>query len=156
MGYGIAGLLSLACIGQSLAAKGRSAVGDWQVTADDDRFGDGGKYIAMTIGDGASFFAVRCIRKEWSLAVIAGKQTAGDLFSVRLRVDKNDIVDEAGVAIDDLVVQIDPAKAVIRQILDGREIALRLKSSKGVTQDYVFGISKARAALARHVKECSL
>jgi hypothetical protein len=143
--------------GAGAAVARGSLVGNWYVTVEEDRFGDGGTALAVTQSrSGDAMFAVRCIRRKWSLALMAGKVNPGEVFLIRMRVDRGDIADAAAAAISDAVVQIETDAATVSKIAGGRELALRIVDPRGTSRDYVFGLAKAKAALSRHIKECTL
>ncbi len=153
--------LALGTLAVGGATHAQSMVDAWLVTGEPDRFGDGGTYVAATAArDGAPYiFGVRCIHKEWSLALVDSSLdpkplTEGDIFQFKLRVDREPIIETPGIAINDRVIQFVAADDVLKEILDGRELAIRVQTKAGTSLDMVFKVGKARKALAQHLKEC--
>jgi hypothetical protein len=153
--------LAIALGGAATAAQGVERVlGSWFVTEQADRFGDGGSYVAITAArSGGVGFSVRCIRKAWSLAIIDMSPdpkplTPASLFHVKLRVDRDPIIDSDGKAINDRVIQLETTPAMVREIVQGSELAARLEGRTTISIDFVFDISGAKRALAQSMKEC--
>jgi hypothetical protein len=76
-------------------------VGDWLVQSQEDKFGDGGTYIAVVPSQAGLGFAVRCIRKQWSLAFVDLSSdpkplTVGDTFAFKMKVDREPVVELTG------------------------------------------------------------
>lgn len=159
----LAAVAVLAIIVGAGSVRAASVIGSWVVTNQEDRFGDGGRFVAMTpaVGAPGAVFAVRCFARKWSLAMIPGtKLVTGEAFKLRLRVDKGGIVDGFGQALDEQLLQIaveaDAEPRLIKEILAGREIAVRLTNVLDVSSDLVFRLTGSRKALAGHLKECKL
>lgn len=135
-------------------------VGKWYVITKADRFGEGGTFIAAT-GDGVGgILAVRCIEKEWSVAIsdtgIQGALTTGDTFDVKLRVDTLPIVKTKGLAINEKFVQLVTTTDLVKSIRDGNETAVRTTSPTGITSTNVFKNTGAPKAFAPFTKDCPL
>jgi hypothetical protein len=133
----------------------------WYVTGEPDHFGDGDTFVA-SIGarDRQPFgLAVRCIRRHWSLALIdlsfdANPQWSGEFFAIKLRVDRRPVRLTGGERVNARVMEIGVSPAALQDILDGRQLAVRVVAADGMTFDTVFAIGKARQALARHLAAC--
>lgn len=142
------------------SAAAQKVVGDWLVQIEADRFGDGGTDVAMTASaTTAVAFAVRCIRREWSLAVLDLSSDpkplkSGSAFAFKFRVDQNVVVKGYGAAVNERLIQLETETNLVSQILKGKELAMRLERPDGATIDMVFPISSAPRALASHLKDC--
>ena len=135
-------------------------IGNWLTSAKEDRFGDGGTYVAAT-GDGGIVLAVRCLQKNLSIGIIeVGEDPKpiekGDLFSFKFRVDTLPIVETAGVAIGDRLVQVITEKSLVKSIRDGKETAVRVEDKRGVSSTHVFNTNGSRKAFADLSRECPL
>jgi hypothetical protein len=135
-------------------------VGNWITSAKEDRFGDGGAFIAAT-GDGGIFLAVRCLQKTLSIGIMqVGSDPKpvekGDLFLMKFRVDSLPVVETGGVAIGDRLVQVITEKALVKSIRDGKETAVRVEDKNGVTSTHVFNTNGSRRAFADLSRECPL
>lgn len=131
-------------------------IGNWLVSAKEDRFGDGGTYLAMTAGDGM-IFGVRCIQKDLSAAVIFAEKElrTKDLFEFKFRVDKEPIVETIGVAINEHLIEIAIEGGLVKEMLDGKELAVRMKAAT-FTSTHVIKLRGASKAFVDIVKECPL
>jgi hypothetical protein len=135
-------------------------VGNWMTSAKEDRFGDGGTFIAV-VADGQVVLGVRCIQKHLSIGVgefgFDQKPVAkGDLFAFKFRVDALPIVETAGAAISDRLIQVDTEKDLVRSIRDGRETAVRVTDTSGATITHIFNTAGSRKAFADLSRECPL
>lgn len=135
-------------------------VGNWIISAKQDRFGDGGTFLAMT-GNGGLVMAVRCIQKTLTIGFIIGGLdpkpiTPREVYSFKFRVDQLPVVELAGVAIDDRLIQLDAPKALVATIRDGRETAVRMESPLGVSSTVVFSNLGAPKAFYDLSRECPL
>jgi hypothetical protein len=146
----------------SAIADDAKVVGDWIVSEKEDRFGDGGTFVAVT-GDGSgNVFAVRCIEKELTLGIgqinsATRKYKIGDKFYIKLRVDKQPVLELTGVALTELLIQVDATAEMVRSIRDGKEIAVRQESIQGVSNTTIFNNTKGNAkAFARLSRECKV
>jgi len=152
-----AGFAALACalalLEPAQADPRRQVIGNWFVTSDADRFGDGVTVVALNVQD-ANSIALRCLQGELSLAML-GKYAQGDLFQVKFRVDRWDVIDTVGFAISDSVLQIMTSPQMVRQMMSGSEYALRVTGTTS-TRDYVFRAGAAARALVPVVKACPL
>lgn len=155
--------LALVCLGvlPVHADDGVKVIGTWIVSAKDDRFEDGGTFFAMTADGGGEAFAVRCIQKELSIALgkigdSADKLTAGQKFGIKLRVDKQPIIETSGVAISEKLIQAETKPEMVKTIRTGKETAVRIENEVGVTATYIFKTMKTEKAFARLAKECKL
>lgn len=131
-------------------------IGNWVVSAKEDRFGDGGTYLAMTAGDGM-IFGVRCIQKDLSAAVIFAEKElkTKDLFEFKFRVDKAPIVETIGLAINEHLIEIAIEGSLVKQMLDGKELAVRMKAAT-FTSTHIIKLRGASKAFVDIVKECPL
>ncbi|HEV2157882.1 hypothetical protein, partial [Bradyrhizobium sp.] len=142
-------------------ADGTKLVGNWLVSEKEDRFESGGTFFAVT-GDGAgNMFAVRCIEKALSLGTggindATRKYKVGDEFYIKLRVDKQPVLELTGVAVNETLIQVDVTAEVVRSIRDGKEIAVRQESNRGVSHTTVFNTKGNAKAFARLTKECKV
>jgi hypothetical protein len=135
-------------------------IGNWMVSAKQDRFGDGGAFVAMT-GDGAVALAVRCLQKDLSIGVIElgddpKPMEKGDVYELKFRVDAQPIVDADGVAISERLIQVETEKSLVKSMRDGKETALRLEDGRGVSSTHIFNTKGSRAAFADLSRECPL
>ena len=124
------------------------------------QFGDGGAFVAMT-GDGAVALAVRCLQKDLSIGVIElgddpKPMEKGDVYELKFRVDAQPIVDADGVAISERLIQVETEKSLVKSIRDGKETALRLEDSRGVSSTHIFNTKGSRGAFADLSRECPL
>lgn len=156
-------LMVLAAVGLPATLHAKPQVmGRWLVSADEDRFGNGGRYFAATPNDAETMaFAIRCLEKNRSIAFnnIAARRDpmkAGDKFQIKLRVDKQPIVEVAGVALDDKLIQAAPDKATLVSIRSGRELAVRIENSSGVSNTHVFRLDGAKKVFPLALKECPI
>ena len=135
-------------------------IGNWITSAKEDRFGDGGAFVAAT-GDGGIVLAVRCLQKNLSIGIIeAGNDPKpiekGDLFLLKFRVDASPIVETGGIAISDRLIQAVTEKAMVKSIRDGKETAVRIEDKRGTTSTHIFNTSGSRKAFADLSRECPL
>jgi hypothetical protein len=135
-------------------------IGNWMTSAKEDRFGDGGTFIAAT-GDGGIILAVRCLQKTLSIGIMeAGNDPKpiekGDFFLLKFRVDEQPIVESAGIAISDRLIQVETEKALIKSIRDGKETAMRVQDKRGTTSTHIFNTNGARKAFSDLSRECPL
>jgi hypothetical protein len=135
-------------------------VGNWLTSAKEDRFGDGGTFIAAT-GDGGIALAVRCLQKTLSIGIMeVGNDPKpiekGDLFLLKFRVDSLPIVETGGIAIGDRLVQVITEKSLVKSIRDGKETAVRVEDKRGVSSTHVFNTAGSRKAFADLSRECPL
>ena len=152
--------VALLCATQAMAGDGQRVIGNWYVTSEADRFGDGGTFLAMT-GSAGLGLAVRCIKKELSLALLDLSNdpkplATGDVFALKLRTDKQPIREAFGKAISERLIQIPTDKDAVRSIRDGAETAVRIETTRDVVTTNVFKTRGARQAFADLVKECPL
>jgi hypothetical protein len=136
-------------------------VGNWLVSETEDRFEGGGRFVAVTGDDAGNMLAVRCIEKELTLGIgklgdSVEKYSVGDIFNIKLRVDKQPVVELTGVAINQTVIQVDATAEMVRSIRDGRETAVRRENIKGVSKIYIFKTRGSAKAFARLSKECKV
>jgi hypothetical protein len=131
-------------------------VGNWITSAKVDRFGgDGGTFIAATVGDDTALF-VRCLQKELSIAVSYNDLEPGDKFLFKFRVDTSPVVESAGLAINKQIIQVKTPASLVKAIRDGKETATRIESELGVSPVRIFDTRGARAAFADLSQECPL
>ena len=133
-------------------------VGNWLVSEKEDRFERGGTFFAVT-GDGAgNFFVVRCIENTLTLGIgeenATRKSKVGDKFYIKLRVDKQPILELTGVALNERLISVNATAEIVRSIRDGKEIAVRQESIQGVSHITIFNTKGNAKAFARLTKEC--
>jgi hypothetical protein len=107
--------------------------------------------VAAT-GDGAMALVVRCLQKDLSIGVIEiggdpKPMEKGDYYKMKFRVDAQPIVDAGGLAISDRLIQVKTDRPLAKSIRDGKETALRLEDSRGVSSTHVFNTRGSRSAL---------
>jgi hypothetical protein len=152
----VAALGFVFCGVTSAIADDAKLVGNWLVSETEDRFEGGGTFIAAR-GDGAgNFFAVRCIEKALTLGIGRDdtKFKVGDIFYIKLRVDKQPVLELTGVALNESLIQMDATAEIVRSIRDGKEIAVRQESIQGVSKTTIFNTKGNAKAFARLTKEC--
>lgn len=142
-----------------LAEPKQRTIAGWLVMSDDDPFGDGKKVIAAK-PEADSFFLVRCINDELSIAVRYGesfgkKFDPGKAFGVKFRADRKPIIDTSAVTVDELMVLLLTTSDMVKQLRDAQQVALRFLAPLA-TFDAVFNMAGARLALAPVIKECPL
>jgi hypothetical protein len=155
--------LAIACAALTLfgsAAQAESkqkVVGNWMVSSEDDAFDKGGLYWMVVQSRGFAF-GVRCLQKTPSFGIILpeDKLTEGQLFTVKLRVDRGDIIEVGGVAIDEHLIQTDNNFSIWKALPGGKELAVNLENMRGTSQTRVFKISGAAAALPTVTHECPI
>jgi hypothetical protein len=135
-------------------------IGNWMVSAKQDRFGDGGTFVAAT-GDGAIALVVRCLQKDLSIGVIEiggdpKPMEKGDYYKMKFRVDAQPIVEASGLAISERLIQVKTDRPLVKSIRDGKETALRLEDSRGVSSTHIFNTRGSRSAFADLSRECPL
>jgi len=137
-------------------------VGNWVVSEKEDRFEDGGTFFAMTFDGAGNFFAVRCIEKTLTLGIgqedsATRRYKVGDKVYIKLRVDKQPILELTGVALLETLIQVDATAEIVRSIRDGKEIAVRQKSIQDdttISNTTIFNTKGNAKAFARLTKEC--
>jgi hypothetical protein len=125
------------------------------VTVDQDRFSDGRTVVAMTAQDDG-LLAVRCIQKVLTLAVTQSGADfkEGDLFRIKFRADANPIVETAGDAINDTVIEILTTQEMRMELTSAREYAFRIATPAGSQFDKVFKAGAAARALSEVLTAC--
>ena len=78
----------------------------------------------------------------------------GDKFQIKLRVDKQPVLELTGVALTESLIQVDATAEIVRSIRDGKEIAVRQESIQGVSNTTIFNTKGNAKAFARLTKEC--
>jgi hypothetical protein len=134
-------------------------VGHWIISAKEDRFGDGGTYLAMT-GDGDLGLGIRCIQKQLTIGLMElggdpKPMTEGQQFAIKFKVDKQPVVDADGIAISPRLIQVEATKSLVKAIRDGRETAVRLESAI-VSSTHIYPTDGAKKAFADLIKECPI
>lgn len=128
--------------------------GDWIVSVDRDRFTDKTNVVAIHFSnDGA--VAMRCLAGNLSLALTQArtKYTEGDIFEVDLRIDRQPVVETSGTAIgSDFIEVADGAAEIIKEIPDGRELAVRIRG-KFSQNTLLFQLSKNTAKVTAFVTQ---
>lgn len=149
-----AGLAAVLMTFTTAAPAAQRVVGDWLVTVEADRFSDANKtVVALTVSDDG-VLAVRCLSSRLSLALL-GKYRTGDIFIVKFRADRHDIIDTKAAAISDEVMEIHTPPEMVRQMLSAKEYAFRVI---GVARsDFVFRAGRgASRAIGEVTKACPL
>ncbi|MCG6203668.1 hypothetical protein LPW26_03380 [Rhodopseudomonas sp. HC1] len=146
--------------GSARADYDERVIGDWAASAKEDRFGDGGTYVAVTAEDTMAL-AVRCLQKQLSIAVIylgdnPNEASPGGVFKFKLRVDKQPVVETLGTAMSGRAIQLKTTSAMVSAMRDGKELGLRIESNRGVVTTKIFPIRGARKAFADLSNECPL
>jgi hypothetical protein len=150
--------LAMATLGTVVQAETKQKmVGNWVVQTQEDAFDKGGSYLMMT-GSPSFIFAVRCLQKIPSFGIIMPNDTLskGQLFSVKLRVDRGAIVEVDGIAIDEHLIQVDNDFKIWNDLPGGREIAIRLENEVGVSSTQSFKTVGSGAALQVVNRECPI
>jgi hypothetical protein len=126
------------------------------VRSQDDAFDKGGTYT-MLVANGSFGFSVRCIQKSPSFGIVLldKKLTEGQLFTVKLRVDRGDIVEVDGVAISEHLIET-ANDFKIWKLPAGRELAINLENEAGTSQTRVLKIYGAASALPTVTSECPM
>ena len=152
----LAGLALTVAGGAALADYDGRVVGDWVTRAKEDRFGDGGTFVAFTV-DGDIGLGVRCIQRELSVAIIDpdAKFSKGDTIEFAFRIDRGEIIKTTGVALNSRLVQLITDSALVKRIKRGREAAVRVDKA-GVVSTRIFKTGGAARAFADLEKECPL
>jgi hypothetical protein len=104
---------------------------------------------------------VRCLQKNLSIGIVEldsdpKPMAKGDYYKFKFRVDAQPVVEAAGIAISERLIQVDTDKSLVRSIRDGKETALRLEDSRGVFSTHVFNTKGSRSAFADLSRECPL
>ena len=124
------------------------------VNVDRDRFTDKANVVAIHFSnDGA--VAMRCLAGKLSLALTQArtKYTEGDVFGVDLRIDRQPVVETSGTAIgSDFIEVVDGAAEIVKEIPDGRELAVRIKGQFS-QNTLLFPLSKSTAKVTTFVTE---
>ncbi len=156
-------LAALACaaVTSAQAEPVRKIVGNWIVSSEEDRFGEGGTYVAMTLDDTANAFGVRCIERQLTLALMPGTATdepleKGQQFSIKLRTDKGPVQDLKGGAINARLIQMEATPELVRMVRGGKETALRYETERGTSRTLVFTTRDNAKAFARVASECKV
>ena len=99
---------------------------------------------------------MRCIEKALTLGIgeTTGKYKVGDKFYIKLRVDKQPVLELTGVALNVSLIQVRATPEIVRSIRDGKEIAVRQESIQGVSSITTFNTKGNAKAFARLTKEC--
>lgn len=154
-------LAVMMCAASQAAADYKNRIiGNWLVSAEEDRFGDGGVFVALTDND-AFALAVRCLRKNLSLGVLdvssdPNPLTTGESFKFAFRVDKNPVIETKGVAISQRMIQIETEKYLVQAIRESKETAVKIENASGVSVVEIFQTRGGAKAFADLVKECPL
>jgi hypothetical protein len=148
----------MAALGTAAQAETKQKmIGSWVVQTQEDAFDSGGSYLMMT-GRPGFIFAVRCLQKIPSFGIVVPNDTLskGQLFSVKLRIDRGDIVVVDGIAIDEHLIQVDNDFRIWKDLPGGREIAIRLENDAGVSSTQSFKTAGSGAALQALTRECPI
>jgi hypothetical protein len=129
-------------------------IGVWQVNVDLDRFSDRINLVASTL-NANGFLAIRCLDGIRSIAVAEArkKYQEGDVFDVQLRVDRQSVLQTTGTVIGDTFIEMaNPPSDFMKQIMDGRELALRISGQSIIT--LVFKLAGASQIVPPLLKAC--
>lgn len=154
----LAGVVALGATGGTDA---QTVVGRWVLRSEPDNFGDGGTYAAATADrSGAYVLAIRCIRKEWSLALGEASMLPRPLprdaiYRVKLRVDRGPITDAVGVTLDQKLIQFVTKEDFVQTVIDGKALAVRLQGDTAII-DITFSLRQAKQALAAALNNCPI
>ena len=135
-------------------------IGPWEVTTERNRFGDGNNVVIASQVHRGVGLAVRCLAdRAFSLAIIevglgTGRLSTDMAVSARTRVDDHPVQSPDTSVISDRVIQIDLGLDAAKEMLGGRELAVRLTIGHGST-DHVFPLTRSRDALAGVFRECA-
>lgn len=135
-------------------------VGPWEVTTERNRFGDGNNVVIASQVHRGVGLAVRCLAdRAFSLAIIevglgTGRLSTDMAVSAHTRVDGHPVQSPETSVISDRVIQIDLDLDAAKEMLGGRELAVRLTIGQGST-DHVFPLTRSRDALAGVFRECT-
>jgi hypothetical protein len=145
----------------SAAADETKLIGTWLVSEKEDRVANGGTFSAITGDGGGNMLAVQCIEKALTLGLAqtdnaTRKFKAGDKFYIKLRVDKLPDIELTGVALTELLIQVDATAEIVRSIRDGKEIAVREESAQGISYVTAFRTKGNANAFTRLMKECKV
>lgn len=89
------------------------------------------------------------------MALGGPKYDTGDKFLIKFRADKEAVINTAGTAISDAVMQIDTPSEMVREMLTTKEYAFRVIGT--TSNDFVFRAGRgAAAALGEVTKTCPL
>lgn len=143
------------------AEDSKRIVGTWVVSEKEDRFGEGGSYIAMTPDGAGNVLGVRCIERVLSIGIADGSDdpkplVTGSRYVVKLRTDKEPAVTTTGLAIADRLIQVETMADMVRTMRKGKETAVRIESESGVSRTMVFKTSATGKAFSRIAAECKL
>jgi hypothetical protein len=139
------------------AQEQKRTIGNWQISEEQDRFGDGST-VSATTGTGVFRLAIRCVDRKLTVALTDTRSRGGFLtdesFQIKFRADNRPIVDVAGIAINDGLIRIDQPKDMVQQMFGAKEIAFRITNSRDVWIDLVYNLIQPERALAPVVKAC--
>lgn len=135
-------------------------VGRWLVDALQDRFGTGGTHVARVVSQsGGSVFAVRCIDRKLTVALLLRNEAAmarSAVFKVQIKLPDLPVKELWADVIDPAMLQIDVEKPMVTAIRSANEVALRINLGRDVTQTYIYNTTGAAEAFADLSKECPL
>ena len=150
-------LAALALFGSAAQAETKhKMVGNWLVSSQDDAFDKGGTYSMITGNEGV-MFAIRCLQKTPTFAIGSEeKLTPGQTFTVKLRIDRGDIVEVSAYALSEHVIQAENDFKIWKAMAGGKELAVHLENEIGTSEEHVFKIAGAAAALPTVTRECPI
>src|SRR4051794_33572919 len=97
-------VILLASAAQPAMAQQKQRIGNFTVTTEKDRFGQGATAIALTVERGY-MLGVRCLQQELSVAigdaslVLSHKWQAGESFQIKFRADAKGVLERSAQAI---------------------------------------------------------
>lgn len=137
------------------------AIGNWIVSATEDRLGDGGAFVALTLAGDHYALGVRCLEKHLSIGIMdASTETTqlavATVFKLKFRIDKQPVVEAGGVAVDERLIEVVTEKSLVKAMRNGKETAIKIENSIGVSSTHIFKMAGAPKAFADLSKECPL
>jgi hypothetical protein len=147
----VVGACALVLLGAAIAGAQdqKKLIGNWYVEVDKDRLTEGAsKVLAATVQKGNAL-GIRCFSGKASIA-LGGKYKEGDVFGVKIRIDKNPVVNALGTTVSEQVLEIVLTKDLLRQLVGGKKYAFRVTGASAT----VFRVGNAKQVLADVVMEC--
>ena len=136
------------------SAERQMRIGNFLVSIEKDRFGDGSKAIAMVVAS-SYVLAARCLEGELSIAIgtVRKRWDAGDTFDLKVSVDLGKPIDMSGSAVNDTTIQIVDSEALVRSLSGAKEAAFRISDTNG-SFDMVFPLRQSTKAIDEIQKAC--
>lgn len=150
----------LAVIAASAAyAQERRRIGPWDVITERNRFDDSGAIVIATQINRGMALGIRCLaNRSFSLGLAqvgfgTGALRPGMSVETLVRIDNNPVERPRAVVVSDRLVQINLPLDKAQQLLNGREIAIRLEV-EAASSDHVFRLSQGQRAIAPVLEAC--